>query len=601
MQKLLSIISYLNRLIHRCHGIIALGLLALMFTLSFNAMIHNSAIVDEVAHIPAAYSYVHYGDYRLNPEHPPLIKDLAGIPLQFLHLNFPAGPHDAWTTEANAEWDTGWQFFYASGNNVGAILFWARLPVLLLAVGFGGWFYLWLRKKFGTGTALLSLFFYTLSPNIIANSNLVTTDLGAAIFMFVALVAFIRYVKVPSKLNLVLLGIGLTVAQLTKFSAVLLYPFLFLLTIFIVFAWKDRLSTRKRLKVYTGGLILASVISLGLIWLAYIPETINMPSVVQQRLITESLPVSYGHIIGQVMVTLSPIPILKPIVQYFLGVIMVFDRVAGGNTTYFMGHVTDQSFHSYFPVLFTLKTQLSFLIIGLIAVVLALVRIVRRRPLALWKHLVSYSQDHLIEFVLGSFVVVYFMVAILGNLDLGLRHILPIYIPLFILAALAVVRTGRHLPSIAAKFWYRIVIVLLLAWYAGATLWISPSFLAYFNELIGGPSHADAYFSDSSLDWGQDLGRFKTYLITHHIDTAALDYFGGGQPSYYFSDGSTPHVILWHAQDKPYTGQYIAVSETYLENDIYYSKFDGSPGYFYLRNLKPVAQIGYSIYLYKLY
>jgi hypothetical protein len=601
MRKLTGIISYLNRLVHRCHGIIAIALLALMFGLGFNAMVHNSAVVDEVAHIPAAYSYLHFGDYRLNPEHPPLIKDLAGFPLQFMHLNFPHGPKDPWTTEANAEWDTGWQFLYASGNNVGAILFWARLPILILATAFGGWFYLWARRRFGTGVALLSLFFYTLSPNIIANSNLVTTDLGAAIFMFVGLITFVRYVERPNRANLLLLAVALAVAQLTKFSSVLLYPFLFIVTLLLVYGWTHHKTRKERFRIYTGGLILASLIGLVLIWIAYIPETINMPAAVQQRLIAYSLPVSIGRVAGQVLGSLSPIAVLKPLVQYLLGVIMVFDRVAGGNTTFFIGQVTNESFRGYFPVIFTLKTQLSFLILGLVSVILLLVRLFKRRPLALWQRAVSFSQSHLIETIMALFITFYFSAAVLGNLDLGLRHILPIYLPLFVLVALAVVRFGRRLKRPAAKVWFTTVMVLLLGWYGAATLWVSPSFLAYFNELIGGPANGNIYFSDSSIDWGQDLIRFKTYLQQHHINKAALDYFGGAVPSYYFPAGSNPQIVIWHAQNAPYTGQYIAVSETYLDNDLYYSKLDDYRGYTYLRSRKPIAKIGYSIYLYKLY
>jgi hypothetical protein len=601
MQKTMSIISYLNRLIHRCHGIIAVSLLALMFVLGLNAMVHNSAIIDEVAHISAAYSSDHYGDYRLNPEHPPLIKNLAGLPLQFMHLNFPAGPKDAWTTAANAEWDTGWQFLYASGNNAGALLFWARLPILILAVAFGGFLYLWARRRFGTGTALLSLFFYTLSPNILANSNLVTTDLGAAIFIFVALITFVRYIERPNRFNLLLLALSLTVAELTKFSAVILYPFLLFITFYITFAWHKVGQRQRWLKAYSGGLILASLISLILVWLYYIPLTINTPASVQQRLIANALTYGPGHGIGQFMTGFSTYPMLKPLVQYVLGLTMVLARVAGGNTTYFMGQVTNQSFHAYFPVLFTLKTQLSFLIIGSAGIIWAAVRVIKRRPLAIGHHLASYSRRHFVETVLGLFAIFYFTAAVLGNLNLGLRHILPIYIPLFVLASLAIVRYSWRLKRTSARVWYSVILALLLAWYAAATVWISPSFLAYFNELIGGPGNANAYFSDSSLDWGQDLTRLETYMVVHNIDTAAVDYFGGAQLSYYFPPGLKPSVVGWHAQDKPYSGQYIAVSETYLENDIYYSKKDGYAGYIYLRGRKPIAKIGYSIYLYKLY
>jgi hypothetical protein len=57
----------------------------------------------------------------------------------------------------------------------------------------------------------------------------------------------------------------------------------------------------------------------------------------------------------------------------------------------------------------------------------------------------------------------------------------------------------------------------------------------------------------------------------------------------------------WHVDYGEYTGQYIAVSETFLENDRWYSKINGTPGYEYLRQREPVAKIGYSIYVYKMY
>ena len=64
-------------------------ILGIMFAISLGTMLGDAAIMDEVAHIPSGYSYIRYHDYRLNPEHPPLLKDLAGIPLQFQKLDFP--------------------------------------------------------------------------------------------------------------------------------------------------------------------------------------------------------------------------------------------------------------------------------------------------------------------------------------------------------------------------------------------------------------------------------------------------------------------------------------------------------------------------------
>src|SRR6266566_1451680 len=95
--------------VQRNHVWVAGGLLALMLGLGLASMVGNSAIVDEIAHIPAGYSYVHFGDYRLNPEHPPLIKDLAGLPLQFMNLKFPTDRKE-WTTDVNGQWQAGWDF-----------------------------------------------------------------------------------------------------------------------------------------------------------------------------------------------------------------------------------------------------------------------------------------------------------------------------------------------------------------------------------------------------------------------------------------------------------------------------------------------------------
>ena len=581
--------------------IIAILFIATMFGLGLNSMMHNSAIVDEIAHIPASYSYLKFGDYRLNPEHPPLIKDMAGFPLLFQKINFPNEPGSAWDTSSNAQWDTGWKFLYYSGNNVAAILFWARLPILLLSTVFAAFLYLWAYKKYGIGVGLMCLFFYTFSPNIIANSIIVTTDLGASIFIFIALVCFVRFIKSPSKANVLLLGLTLALAQLSKFSSVMLYPTIFGLGVVFSHVLSHPVGFKKRLGEFIGGISLASLISLVLVWIAYIPETINMPSNVLQRLISYSLPISYGHVIGQGLSYLAPSVIFKPIVVYLLGVVMVFNRVAGGNTTYFMGQITNQSFKAYFPVLFILKTQIALLILMLVLTGVAIYRIRSKKPLQVWKRLKAYIKVNPLESVLLTFALSYFSLAVIGNLNLGLRHILPIYIPIFLLVSIGTIKLARRLHKTVTRFWFNWMFILLLFWYGAATIWISPSFLAYFNELIGGPANADAYFSDSSIDWGQDLIRLKDYAVANNIKTLALDYFGGADPKYYFQDGSSPTIIMWHSSNEHYTGQYLAVSETFVENDLINTTYTSSQGYAYLKNLKPIAKVGYSIYIYKLY
>lgn len=589
-------------------------LLVMMFGLGVSAMAGDSATVDEVAHISAAYSYLHYGDYRLNPEHPPLAKDLAGLPLQFLDLKFPEN-EAAWTTEVNGQWESGRSFIYHIGNDAQDILFWARLPILLLAVSFGMVLYRFVMNRWGKAVALMTLLFYALSPNIIAHAHYVTTDLGASVFIFLALMGYLKFIEQPNRWNLFLLSLALAGAQLVKFNSTMLYPILLLVTIGVVMAWKRPQSWIARSRVYIGGLVAASALSVIWIWLYYIPHVVYMPTDVQERLISGSLHGSTAGIAND-LIAFSHYPVLKPLVQYLLGLAMVYGRVTGGSITYFNGQVSNQSFQWYFPELFIIKTQVAFLILCLIALSLMLIRIYRR---GLFREPGTTIREQLPLYTLGFFAFCYFAISVAGNLNLGIRHILPIYVPLFILVAVATVSLARRL---AHTRWHAVstgALATLLAWYAVATFWIHPFHTAYFNELIGGPANADKYVADSAVDWGQDLVRLKRYMDDHpEIDQLALDYFGGGEPRYYFCerayDGQGRLIAsadgydctesiheLWRSDYARYTGQYIAVSETFLENDRWYSAQRGDEGYEYLRNLQPIAKIGYSIYLFKLY
>lgn len=605
----------LKEFIARSHIWFAGALLLLMGGLGLGSMLGNSAIVDEVAHIPAAYSYIRYADYRLNPEHPPLIKDLAGLPLQFMELKFPDNLAP-WVSDINGQWEAGWYFIYHLGNDADAILFWSRLPILLLALGFGAVLYWFALRRWGIGVALLILFFYALSPNFIAHSTFVTTDLGASVFIFLAIVGFANYIDRPSRQTFALMALGLAGAQLAKFSSFLLYPLLGVLTLALIWIVPKPKSAWHRLKVYTGGFIGASAASMVLVWLYYVPQTWRMPLDVQDRLIVGSVSAQGVTFMADFLTGLNNLPLMKPFVQYLLGLSMVFGRVAGGNVTYFNGEVTSGSFHWYFPELFLLKTQVPLLLLLIVVVVATLMRSARGKRVA--KRLAAHIRTHVLEWTLGAFGLFYFGISVAGNLNLGIRHILPVYLPLFILVSIGIMRKLRESLTASYALPAAAGLVALLGWYGMSTVVAYPGYLSYFNEIIGGPSNSGKYFSDSSVDWGQDLKRLKTYVQDHpEINHIAVDYFGGGVPAYYFCDrkyDAGGKLIMsaagydcsrsvyeeWHAQYGRYTGEYIAVSETFLENDRYYAEKHDRPGYEYLRQREPIAKIGNSIYLFKL-
>ena len=525
------IISWFLGFAEKQHGYLAAGLLAVMAVLSLGSMVGNSATFDEVAHLSAGYAYDHFGDYRLNPEHPPLLKNLAALPLQFMHLSFPT-QDPAWTTAANGQWSVGSSFLYHMGNNADEMLFWGRLPILLLALGFGVFLYGYSRRRWGTAVGLVILFFYTLSPNFIAHSTLVTTDVGASIFAFLAIAAFARYAEKPDALGFWLMTMALTGAQLVKFSLVMLYPVLGIMALVLVWTGNRPKSFWPRFKMFVGGLALASAISLVGVWLYYAVQVWHMPLEVQDRLIDGTLGGPVLRDIAHFLLSINHLTFMEPVAQYLLGLTLVFGRVAGGNVTYLNGEVMTNGSHLYFPELLVLKTQIAFLIMALIAggfwVWRAYVRgaFVQRAGI--------HVRNHVMEWTLAFFGLFYFVVSVAGPLNLGIRHIMPVYLPMFVIVALGVVSflrwTRKHQPFLVTAGFG-----LLLAWYGASTVLVYPSYLSYFNEFIGGAANADKYYTDSSVDWGQDLKRLKSYVVQHpQINHIAIDYFGGGEPAYYF-------------------------------------------------------------------
>lgn len=598
-------------------GAVVIILLGLMLVLGLSSMAMDSGIVDEVAHIPAGYSYLKFGDYRLNPEHPPLIKDLAAGPLLLLNLKFPL-TIPAWTTEANGQWEVGWNFIYHIGNDAEKILFFSRLPILLLALLFGYVLYRFCKKRYGVLVALLTLFFFTLSPNLLAHSRLVTTDLGIAVFIFFAFATFFKFLDKPNWKTLWLATVFFALMQLAKFSAIIIYPFFGLLTLIAIVAWTKPDNWLLRLKVYGGGLLFIFIVSFAMIWVFYIPHTWNMPLDVQDRLITTSLQYGLGEKLAGILTKLNDFPGMKSIVQYLLGAVMVVNRVQGGNTTYFLGQVTNQSFLWYFPLSYLIKEPVPLLFLVFLTLFSGIYRYFKKIPLQIWSKFKAYAQKNFVELSFLLFVVFYSYISIKGNLNLGLRHLFPIVPIILMLVAKETVDWIKEAKTETFRLAYSGILFLLLTWYVFANFLIFPSYIAYFNEIIGGPVYAYKYVTDSNVDWGQDLKRLAVYIKTHpEMGKVAVDYFGGGDPKYYFCnrkfdsqgnlianssgyDCANSSLLEWHAENGRPPTKYIAVSETFLMNDIYWATLRKDEGYSWLRASQPIAKIGYSIYLYKI-
>jgi hypothetical protein len=592
--------------------LIIFSLLFLVFVLAIFSSIDDSATSDEPPHIVSGYSYLKFHDMRLNPEHPPLVKDLAAIPLLFLKLNFPTSDN-AWQQTDGPYWwhqfNLGGKFLYEYGNNPEKILFFSRFLMILLLIICGFFIFKFAKEFFGEKVAILALFLFSFSPTFLTHGRFVTTDVGAAFGVVLATLYFLRALKEPTRKNIILAGITLGISQLLKFSLILIIPFFVFLTIIWILIFRE---WKNPSRVLISCLILWILV----VWLVYGIQIYNYPPERQMRdtkITLESFsggpssiketclsPKSVEKIKrcpAEIVIWASDKPIIRPLAHYGLGLLMVFQRASGGHTTYFLGEVSASGWKNYFPFVYLIKEPLAFHILGILALSYLVLKI--KEPL--WKkpifRLKNFAKEHFVETSMILWILIYWATSIKSNLNIGVRHLLPIFPFSIILTAKGAIFWLENTKNEKlAKF----ILTFLLLWQAISVLKIYPHFLAYANEIVGGSEKVYLYTVNSNLDWGQDLKRLTKWVEQNKIEKIYLDYFGGGNPRYYLGE----KYESWWGQRDPKElpkGSYLAVSATALQGGkgLPGKGFNQPTGYYlWLEKYNPIAKIGYSIFVF---
>ena len=204
------------------HYALAAVLLAVFLAQSFFSSLQKSPVYDEPPHIASGLSYLATGVFRANLQHPPLLKEMSALFLNAAGIHWPQSDDaKALTSGApqgeNAEWPIGNDVIASNGPD--RVMFWARLPFILLAGLLGVLIYVWGRELAGNMAALGALFLYALDPTIVAHSYLVTTDVGLATFSMLFLWTVWRYVNQPTRRRLAICGLAMGAMLGAKFSA----------------------------------------------------------------------------------------------------------------------------------------------------------------------------------------------------------------------------------------------------------------------------------------------------------------------------------------------------------------------------------------------
>ena len=498
----------LLRVDHRSAASIVTLLLLFQLGLQLELSRADSQTTDEAVHLSAGYSYWEWKDLSPNPEHPPLVKLLAGAAARLVHPVFPPVTHpervstffyDSWRENRRL----GEAFLYEAGNDADRLLFVARLPAIMLTLVLGVAMFSVANAFFGPLAGILTTALYVLDPTVAAHGHLITTDIAVTLGGVAVLSAAWRFAHRPDAASTILLGGAMGFASLAKFTSVIFFP-----TLLVVLL----LLCGVRGLVRRIPQLVAAVLVAWLVVLVGYGFSLSPPSPVAS-LLTTVAPDTQPSVALDKTVTRA-YQVLRHLGrprQYFKGLALMLAHVANGHVSFLLGELSPTGWWYYFPVVFATKTPVAVLLLLIAAVSVGARRL--REP-AQWYWLVAA----------GS----YFFCAMTSRSDLGFRHVMPAMAFLMIwMGSLAQeLPVRRSLPLVTAG---------LFIWLAVDFGRSGDGYLAYYNELVGDRGYMVA--TDSNLDWGQDLKRIRAYLDRHSEITApyveypadgpsSLDYYG---------------------------------------------------------------------------
>jgi hypothetical protein len=466
--------------------------------------------IDEAAHITAGYSYITAKDFRLNPEHPPLLKELSALPLLALNVK---DVKDLSGWNSGDEWQAGKEFVYSSPTSPRVIIFTARLMPIVVAFILG-LLILALASYFTNRSwGLLAFGFYCFDPNILAHSHLVTTDIAAALGFLAALAALFYWANRPSLKRLALVGLAIGIALSLKFSLILVLPLALLILAASTFYFeKLKISTLKRFWLLTKRLLFICLIILGMVWLFYGFEVVK--------------PSSSAALSGDLAKDNAIFSRLQnfyvPLYSYLrgLGRVIVHSQATDSPTpVYLLGNYSTGSWY-YFFVAMLVKTPLAIMAAALLALGVGI------KQMSNWlKRRQAITKPSFYILCLALFVAIYLISSMFVAINIGWRHILPIYPMLYILIAVALFKLGQwpilgklKLTALAIALWLGLAVSMGLQW---------PYNLSYSNEAWPVINHQTNWprLTDSNLDWGQDVYRLINYANSNPNITFYYDLF----------------------------------------------------------------------------
>ena len=452
----------------------------------------QSLTFDEPVHITAGQEAWREGRFARWNDHPPLQRLLCALPLLSSKYQITVeGQPDAYRVTAvrpdpqSVAW-RGRAVSVALGIILGLLLWFAA------------------RRNYSSSAANFVLALFVLSPAVVAHFSLITTDGAGTLMIFATAIQLLRWRHDRSWRQTILLGAVLGLLLLAKFYT----PPMFLIAIAWMLVLKPDGYARNPRKWNWGNVVTAALVAFLLFWAGYFFHVSRLS--IHNGELTATFPHRDEPMVKPVHTRVNfSIPV--PAGEYLEGLRIVAFHNHRGHRSYFLGGVSEKGgWKAYYPTVILLKWPTVVLAIFLATAILVVLRKLR------------IAHDWV---VVASFPLVFFCFAIFSKIDIGDRHILPLY-PFVLLFC------GAIWKVTARRRWLSVLLVTGLAIHAADGLRYAPGYLSYFNLFVG-KDEGYKLLSDSNVDWGQGLIALKNYQDRHSDEIIHLAYWGSMDPELY--------------------------------------------------------------------
>jgi hypothetical protein len=508
---------------------------------------------DEPAHVAAGMEWLDRGRYTYEPLHPPLARVMEALGPRLAGIR-SAGQANVWL-EGNA-------ILYAGGRydrnlalaRIGVLPFFILATLVVCA---------WAWRLGGAPAAVSAVVLFTTLPPVLAHAGIATTDMAVTATIALAALCLIRWLEQPTRGRSLVLGVSLGLALLSKLSALLFLPTAGAAILLCRRGERAQEAGARTGPSRTTRLRLTYAAALLTIWAGY--RFAVGPLTAPDAGTAAAAPTSLPALDRLARAPVFPAPAL------FEGLGQLAAKNRAGHKSYLLGEVRTTGWWYFFPVALAVKTPLPFLLLVAAGVV------------ATWRRLSGTERRRHLEPAAIAFAIL--LVCLPSRINIGLRHVLPMYPFLSVMAGLGAVALWRAPRAILPA---RAMVILLVGWQLVASARTHPDYLAYFNELGG--SHPERILVDSDLDDGQDLKRLADTLRARRVPAVSLAYAGSAT----VAEHGLPR-IHWLEPHRPVTG-WVATSLYSLK----LGSLDrpGHDDFAWLDRYRPVAQVGRSIRLY---